>query len=135
MRRGEAAGEFIFFAVGVGAGADMQKLAELSKVRRPKRLRGYRFPELLRWAASLSVKVSHVMLGRYAPARPHLGLGGADDRMMPLLDAQGRPVTITRKLHGGWGGEGAISRSRAAGIRWRKSTIPARRRVRRRFTG
>jgi hypothetical protein len=26
----------------------------------------------------------------------------------PLLDAQGRPVTITRKLHGGRGGEGVI---------------------------
>lgn len=56
IHKGEEKNAFSFFAVGV-EGADMQKLAELSK-REPLKLNGLRFRDLFKWLSNSQQSVS-----------------------------------------------------------------------------
>lgn len=55
--RGESAKEFAFFPIGVGQGADLQRLRELGP-REPLRLRGVEFKEYFRWLSTSLQRVS-----------------------------------------------------------------------------
>lgn len=56
VRDAEAAKGVSIFAVGVGAAADLSRLATLSATRQPLMLRGYCFSEMFSWlSASMSV--------------------------------------------------------------------------------
>jgi uncharacterized protein YegL len=61
-RAAEQAGKLIFFGIGVGAGADLGKLAQFS-IRQPLRLQGLKFRELFLWMSRSASTASKAAQG------------------------------------------------------------------------
>jgi uncharacterized protein YegL len=75
LRDAESAKEVSVFAIGIGDGASMAKLAEISPLRIPTKLDGVKFPEFFHWlSASLS-------------AASQSGAHGANDSAIATKDA------------------------------------------------
>lgn len=68
-RAAEQAGKLIFFGIGVGAAADLQKLAQFS-TRTPQRLQGLKFKELFEWLSRSASTASKAAQGSNVQLAP-----------------------------------------------------------------
>lgn len=75
VKRGEQNKMFAFFAVGT-AGADFEKLRELSADRDPLQLKGMAFRDMFRWLSNSQTRVSQSQAGANLKLPPATGDGG-----------------------------------------------------------
>lgn len=76
------------FTVGVGDGADMDLLGELSKMRQPVRLQGLKFVEMFEWLSTSISAVSHS--SEYGTSDEEIVTGGGEaGEQTPLPSPRG----------------------------------------------